>query len=75
MDLMKSLKHKFGADGGTQNHPVTMSNEHMKAIHDHILSVCPGEKSDCLTLGDKDLHMQLLMYLAFSTLSWTLWTW
>lgn len=74
MDLMKTLKNKFGAGGGSRSHTAAMTEPHMKAIHSHLMSICPGEAVPCKTLHDKDLRMRCLFFLAFSSLSWTLWT-
>ena len=74
-DLMKSLKHRFGAEGGTRTHSMAMSVVHMEKIAAHIAHICPGESPSilCCTLGDKEQRLRCLEYMAFSTTSWTLW--
>src|ERR1700761_653007 len=74
-DLMKSLKHRFGAEGGTRTHSMAMSVVHMEKIATHIARICPGESPSipCCTLGDKELRLHCLEYMAFATTSWTLW--
>ena len=74
VDLVKSLKHMSSSNGGTRNHSTAMSESHMKAIHKYIMSICPGEQTPVTTLHEKDQRMRCLFFLAFSTLSWTLWT-
>jgi hypothetical protein len=73
---MKSLKHKFRADGGTRTHSVAMSIGHMETIHTYItaqLAGLPPLPADD-TFEQRTLRMQCLCYLAFSTLAWNLWT-
>jgi hypothetical protein len=77
LDLMKSLKHKNGANGGLRTHSVAMSFDHMKAIHTYLEE---NDLKDPLpdtvdTLHSKDKRIRALLFMAFSTLSWTLWTW
>ena len=75
VDLVKSLKHKYGAGGASQRtHSVAMTEQHMATVHQHYLAMCPGQKMPCVTLHEKDQRMRFLFYMAFATLSFTLWT-
>ncbi|KAJ7022524.1 hypothetical protein C8F04DRAFT_1272533 [Mycena alexandri] len=75
-DVMKAIKNKCGQDGGERTHSLAMSKENMARIFSWSDKVCPPETyfAEAKTTGERTLRTKHLMYKAFSSTGWTIWT-
>ncbi|KAJ7797476.1 hypothetical protein B0H14DRAFT_2618961 [Mycena olivaceomarginata] len=75
-DTMKAIKNKCGADGGERTHSLAMTKEYMAKVFAWSDGVCPPSTyfSAVKTKEELTLVTKHLMYKAFSSTGWTIWT-
>ncbi|KAJ7017450.1 hypothetical protein C8F04DRAFT_921186, partial [Mycena alexandri] len=75
-DVMKAIKNKCGQDGRRAHSFFAMSKENMARIFSWSDQVCPPETyfAEAKTTGERTLRTKHLMYKAFSSTGWTIWT-
>jgi hypothetical protein len=73
---MKAIKNKCGADGGERTHSLAMTKEYMAKVFAWSDGVCPPSTyfSAVKTKEELTLVTKHLMYKAFSSTGWTIWT-
>ncbi|KAG1840392.1 hypothetical protein F4604DRAFT_1598900 [Suillus subluteus] len=70
-DVIKSVRHKTNSEGGDRTHSITMSKGFMDRILTWVHKCCPSETYMALL---RTLITRIVMYQAFSTTAWNLWT-
>ncbi|KAG1883365.1 hypothetical protein F4604DRAFT_1920566 [Suillus subluteus] len=88
-DVIKSVRHKTNSEGADRTHLVAMSKGFMDRILTWVRKCCPSETymalvrmllegdktaTDNLTLELRTSITRIVMYQAFSTTAWNLWT-
>lgn len=75
-DLMKTIHHKNGAEGGEQMHSLTMSKLVMDKLYTWSIYECPSAKFGLLLKDLENLKSTAghLHFCAFSSTGWTVWS-
>ncbi|KAG1885796.1 hypothetical protein F4604DRAFT_1573111 [Suillus subluteus] len=70
-DVIKSVRHKTNSEGSDRTHSIAMSKGFMDRILTWVHKCCPSETYMALL---RTLITRIVMYQAFSTTAWNLWT-
>ncbi|KAJ7496322.1 hypothetical protein B0H11DRAFT_1715957 [Mycena galericulata] len=75
-DTMKAIKNKCGQDGGDRTHSLAMTKEFMAKLFTWSDEVCPPSTyfNTTKTREELTLATKHLMFKAFSSTGWTIWT-